>query len=141
MSIIVGPLEEECRRVCRRIEAQLENGEPSSQVIREMALVLDHVDQVRERRKAVDQWCLEKHLFADTQILNIRSRSKLLANWVVETQLVNECLRVRDNADWKRLQSASDMAAQLQGLQKRLMELWNMHLQLYTSNGDSQSTS
>jgi hypothetical protein len=135
MSVVVGAVEDECRRVCRDVEKQFANAEPSNQILREMAMVLDHIDQVRERNAAVDRWCLEKNLFADTQIMNIRSRSRIVANWVVETQMVNDCMRLRDNADWKRLQSAADTTTQLQKLQKRLLELWNMHVQLYTPNG------
>lgn len=137
MSWGLGDIEDRCREVARQTRKQLDNPAPSHSIGREIALTLDHVDLLRERQRALERWLLDKQMFVDTQILKIRSRSTIINNWVVEKQLTNDFIRMLDSAEWRTQRTATEISSQLQQLQKRLLELWNMYCQLTTEHGDT----
>ena len=131
MSLIAADLEVTCRRIVRKQKRQ-ESSEPtpSTFIVREMALTLDCMDAIRERQRSLRARFLDKELYFDTQIMNLGEYTKRIANWLERTRFENECNRMLDRAERHAQRLAIENESALQQLQKRLLELWNMHDQL-----------
>ncbi len=140
MSMIADEIEDRCRRIGRKMKTHVEDPTPATFISREIALTLDHVDVLRTRQKDLEAWYMEKRLYIDTQILNLKTQPSLMNDWLGQTQLANEFIRMLDSAEGHTQRAATEISSLLQQQQKRLLELWNMHDQISTQYGDTKNT-
>ena len=130
MSFIVDDLEGKCRQIVRSSKKHSLEQTPATFVIREIALILDHIERVREQQRNVGAAFVDKELYLDTEIMNLDSRPSIKGNWLEQLRLKNEFNRMRDQAEWHAQRLAVENELALQRLQARLVELLNMYDQL-----------
>ncbi len=136
MSHIVDDLEDNCRRLVRKSKKQSPEQTPATFVVRKIALYLDQLDRLRNQQRDLGRRFVDKELYIDSQIMNLRNRPSLTNNWFEQTRLRNEYDRRLDQNEWQAQRMAMDYESQLQQLQLRLLELVNMYDQLSLEHGD-----
>lgn len=119
MTMIADDIEENCRRIARKVKVNRPDPSPATFIGREIALTLDHVDVIRERQRALEAWFMEKQLYIDTQILNLKTKPSLINNWLEQTRLTNEFVRMLDQIERHTHRTATEISSLLQQLQKR----------------------
>jgi hypothetical protein len=137
MTIISADLEQKCRKIVHKMLKQESDSTPATFVGREMALLLDQMDSVRQSKEKQANQLKRRELELGTQILNFENRNDLISDWLERTRMITEVKRTLDqiNAQTQRLMWESDSA--VQRLQGRLLELWNMHDQLGEEYGNT----
>lgn len=136
MSFIVDDLEQQCRRIVRVLRNQSSEQTPATFIAREIALKLDHLEVVRKRQRDLGRRFVNKELYIDSQIANLRNRPSLTNDWLGYMRLRNEFDRILDRAEWHAQRFAVEIESRLQDLQQRLLELVNMYDQLSLEHGD-----
>jgi hypothetical protein len=99
MSIIVDDLEDKCRQTTRDMKRGPLDLTPVTFVGREIALILDQIDKIRDREKALMRRLQARRLSIGTQIMNIDSRTDLVPNWLERTRLKNEFTQMLDKIE------------------------------------------
>lgn len=140
MSSFIHDLEDKCRQIVHKLTREPLDSSPVTFVGREMAVLLDQIDNVREQQKALKAQFLEKALQLGTQILNLDSRPSLKNNWLEQTRLRDEYTRRIDSAKWQHRRLAMDYESTLRQLHLRLLELLNMYDQLTPKDGNTKAT-
>ena len=137
MTFVTDDLEDACRRIAKKARGRTSNASPESIVGRRIALTLDQIDAVRQRQRALGKRHVDKELYLDSEIMNLRSKPVLKNNWLEQTRLRNEYGRMLDSSERHAQRLAIENETALQHLHTRLMELWNIYCQLATDDGDS----
>ncbi len=140
MSLIAADLEVTCRRIVRKMKIRSSEPIPTTFIAREMALILDCIDTVRERQRALGAGFVNKELYIDTQVMNLEEYTERIPSWLERTKIKNELNRMLERAEWHAQRLVIESESALQQLQKRLLELWNMHDQLSLEHGDRKDT-
>ena len=138
MTLMTEELEHKCRQIAGSIKRRPPEATPEAFVMRELALLLDHVDTIRDRQKAMRRRLREKELFFDTQTMNIDKRIDLLPSWLERTKLKNEFARMFERVQTRIHRILIEDDAAILRLQVRLLELLNMYEQLSIEYGDPQ---
>ena len=137
MTTFAAELENKCRRIARNLQKQHSEPGPASFLAREMALLLDQLDEHRHHRRIHLKQLMKRELELGTQILNLESRPDLVPDWQQRTRLVNEARRTLDQLHAQTHRVRWDAGSVEQRIHARLLELRNMHDQLSDQHGNS----
>lgn len=137
MTRFTTELEDRCRKLVRKRSRQEISGSPLAGVRREIALLLDHLDQARKRTtRQVAQW-QRRQLEVGTHILNVQERVDLVPSWAERMRWVHESKRMLDQLQMETYRLEGEVNLAEQRLHGRLLELWNMHEQIAGEDGSS----
>ncbi|TWU21300.1 hypothetical protein [Bythopirellula polymerisocia] len=128
-------LEAKCGRIVERMNKQYSAPTPATFVGREIALVLDHIGQLKRHQEKQRKQLMRRELEVGSQILNIQDRVDLIPDWQERTRARDEAKRTLDQLMGQSYRLAWESQTALQRLQGRLLELWNMLDQLAEENG------
>jgi len=140
MNGFVEGLEDRCKHIVHNRKQTPSEPTPATFTVREMALLLDHIDTIRERIEDLKSQFLEKELSIDSEVLNLKSRPSLKNNWLEQTRLKNEFNQTLDTAERHMQQQVAENDRTLRQSHLRLLELLNMHDQLTFEHGDTKNT-
>lgn len=128
-------LEKKCRYLIRRISTK-ENGTPATLMEREIALTLEQIDSSRSQNRELRERLDQQRLGIETSILNLEPLRHLPGSLFLErTRLKNQLKHTLVRLEQQFQRQIADGQRTLHALQTRLLELWNMRVQLH-KNGD-----
>ena len=131
----IDKLEKKCRNLLRQKDQVKDHAMPVSLIDREMNLILDQIDAVRRQDMELQNRLEEQRLDIESRILNLEP---LLHNpaqfWFERQRLTNQLKYTLVRLEQQIFRFTIENQKSIHTLQKRLLELWNMHDQL-SQNG------
>lgn len=131
----IDKLEKKCRNLLRRKDHVQDHAMPVALVDREMNLILDQIDAVRRQDLELRNRLDEQRLEIESRILN---QEPLLHHssqfWFERKRLTNQLKYTLVRLEQQIFRFTIENQKSIHTLQKRLLELWNMHDQL-SQNG------
>ena len=135
-------LERRCRDLLRASHENEESETPATFVQRELALTLNHIQRLRRRDRHAHQGLLERECDIETQIMNIRPSDHryMPHRWAEQSRMVIQLSASLAAVEDQRRRVNVDYDKRMQTLHDRLLQLLNMHAQLYHYHGNSEDT-
>ena len=127
----IDKLEKKCRNLLRQKDHVQDHAMPVSLIDREMNLILDQIDAVRRQDLELRNRLDEQRLEIESRILN---QEPLLHHssqfWFERKRLTNQLKYTVVRLEQQIFRFTIENQKSIHTLQKRLLELWNMHDQL-----------
>ena len=127
----IDKLEKKCRDLLRRKDQMKDHAMPTTFIEREMKLILDQINAVRRQDLELRNRLDEQRLEIESRILN---QEPLLHHssqfWFERKRLTNQLKYTVVRLEQQIFRFTIENQKSIHTLQKRLLELWNMHDQL-----------